>query len=63
MKSIIWNTIIEVFKWEKNIDITDYLSSIKINSVKITIKTTKPIINAELHTIDDKIKKSLIEKL
>jgi ERCC4-related helicase len=63
MKSIIWNTIIEVFNWEKNIDITDYLTSIKIHSKKITVKTTKPIINTELQTIDDKIKKSLIEKL
>jgi ERCC4-related helicase len=63
IKSIIWNTIIEVFNVEKNIDITNYLNSIKINGEKITVKTTKPIINAELQTIDDKIKQSLIEKL
>jgi hypothetical protein len=30
IQSIIWNTIIEIFKNRKNIDITSYLVSIKL---------------------------------
>jgi hypothetical protein len=30
IKSIMWNSIIEVFKDEKNIDITSYLVSIQL---------------------------------
>jgi len=62
IKSIIWNTIIDLFSREKNIDITPYLISITINKNNIKIKTNKPIINTELLTIDDKIKDTLKEK-
>jgi hypothetical protein len=30
IQSIIWNTIIEIFKTKKNIDLTTYLVSIKL---------------------------------
>jgi hypothetical protein len=30
IKSIMWNTVIEVFKTEKNIDITSYMISIQL---------------------------------
>ena len=63
LKSIIWNTLIETFKKEKQIDITSYLESIKLKWKKITIKTYKPIVNTELITLDNKIKKSLTKKL
>jgi hypothetical protein len=62
-KTIIWNTIIETFFKEKNIDLTPYLISIKINNNKILIKTNKPLINNELIIIQDKIIINLSEKL
>jgi len=62
IKSIIWNNIIELFKLEKNIDLTPYLISVTIKWKNILVKTNKPIINTELLTIDDKIKGVLNEK-
>jgi len=62
IKSIIWNNIIDLFKNEKNIDITPYLISVTIKWKNILVKTNKPIINTELLTIDDKIKGVLNEK-
>ena len=62
IKSIIWNNIIDLFKSEKNIDITPYLISVTIKPKTIIIKTNKPIINTEFLTIDDKIKNILNEK-
>ena len=63
MKSIIWNTIIEIFKSEKNIDITSYLVSIRFMWETILVKTNKPIINSELLLLNEKIKKASLEKL
>lgn len=63
IKSIIWNTIIEIFKSQKNIDIKDYLVSIKFMWNTILVKTNKSIINAELYLINEKIKKASVEKL
>ena len=55
IKSIIWNTIITIFKEEKNIDITSYLVSIKLKWANILVKTNKPIINTELYLLSSKI--------
>jgi len=63
IKSIIWNTIIGVFKLKKNIDITPYLVSIQLKKNIIMIKTNNPLINTELLLIDDKIKEASKEKL
>lgn len=63
IKSIIWNSIIEVFKSEKNIDITSYLVSVKLKWNTLLIKTNKPIINTECLILDDKIKKLFYGKL
>jgi len=46
--SIVWKSIVQDFKETKNIDITPYIISVKINKNIITIKTLKPIINTEL---------------
>lgn len=62
-KTIIWNTIIETFNIEKQIDITPYLISIKLQNNKILIKTNKPIINNELIIIEKKIIINLEDKL
>ncbi len=63
IKSTMWNSIIEVFKNEKNIDITSYLVSVQLRWKIILIKTNKPIINTEALLLDDKIKKLFSEKI
>jgi len=63
IQSIIWNTIIEVFKSKKNMDITSYLISIKLKWENILVKTSKPIINNELYLYSEEIKKSSLSKL
>ena len=62
IKSIIWKTIIDTFKEEKNIDITPYLTSITIKWNTFFIKTKKPIINAELNSLNNIIINNLIKK-
>lgn len=63
IQSIIWNTIIEIFKEKKNIDITPYLVSIKLKWENILVKTNKPIINTELYLISEEIKKISTNKI
>ena len=63
MQSIIWNTIIEIFKNKKNIDITKYLVSIKLKWENILVKTNKPIINTELYFLNEEIKEVSKKKL
>lgn len=63
IKSIIRKSIIDLFKEEKNIDISSYLISIKIKSTQIFIKTKNPLINTELLNINDKIKNISSKKL
>ena len=56
IKSTMWNTIIEVFKGEKNMDITSYMISVQLRWKTVLVKTNKPIINTEALMLDDKIK-------
>jgi len=63
IQSIIWNTIIEIFETEKNIDIRRYLVSIKLKWENILVKTNKPIINTELYLLNEQIKKVSQDKL
>lgn len=63
IKSILWKTIIDVFKKEKNIDIEKYLVSIKINWKKIKVKTNKSVINYELKLLNEKIANIFQRKL
>jgi len=63
IKSTMWNSIIEVFKKEKNIDITDYLVSIQLRWKNILVKTNKPIFKSELMILDNKIKELFSKKI
>jgi len=63
IQSIIWNTIIEIFKSKKNIDISSYLISIKLRSEVVLVKTNKPIINTELYNYSEEIKKVSLSKI
>lgn len=61
LKSILWNTIIEYFLSEKNINFEEYLKSIQLKWAIFYIKTNKPLINAEILWHIDKIK-NIFEK-
>ena len=63
IKTAVWNSFIEVFKEEKNIDVTQYLISIKVNFDNIVIKTNKPIISSEALLLDKKIKEKIDKKI
>lgn len=63
IKSLMWNSIIEIFNVEKNIDISNYLISIQLRWKTILIKTNKPLINSEALILDDKIKNLFQEKI
>lgn len=62
IQSIIWNSIIDIFKMEKDINIEKYLVSIKLKWENILVKTNKPIINTELYLLNNQIKKVSEEK-
>ena len=63
IKSLAWNSAVEVFKERKNIDISDYLWSIQLKKETILIKTTKSILKSEMILFDDQIKKKIEDKL
>jgi len=62
-KSIVYNTIIEVFFDKKKIDIKSYLISVKEVWNIFLVKTTKPIINTELYLLNEEIKEKSLGKL
>ena len=63
IKTSLWNSIIEVFLKEKNIDMSSYLVSIQIKNQTLLIKTNNPLINSELNLFYDKIIFSLVFKI
>ena len=63
IKSTMWNSVIDVFKAEKKMDITKYMISIQLRWKTILVKTNKPIINTEALMLDDKIKDLFSEKI
>lgn len=63
LKTTLWNTIIETYKQEKNMDISNYLVSIKVLGNVLFVKTNNPIVNEELLNINEKIKESFYKKI
>ena len=63
IKTSLWNSIIEVFLKEKNIDMSSYLVAIKIKNQTLLIKTNNPLINSELNLFYDKIISSFHNKI
>ena len=63
IKTSLWNSIIEVFLKEKNIDMSLYLVSIQIKNQTLLIKTNNPLINSELNLFYDKIISSFQNKI
>lgn len=62
-KSNVWNSVVNVMKNERNIDVSKYLVSITVSWTTILIKTNKPIINAELTQHQDKIYADFKQKM
>ena len=63
MKSLLWNSVVEIFKQEKNIEITEKLISIKKSGNIFRITTNNPLLNQEFIYLDDKIKEIFYWKL
>ena len=63
IKTSLWNSIIEVFLQEKNIDITPYLVSVQIRWNSLLLKTNNPLINSELYIYYKKIENSFKNKI
>ncbi len=62
IKSLVWNSIVEVFNNEKNIDIKPYLVSIQIKWKSIIVKVNKTIVKSEILLLEDKIKNEVTNK-
>lgn len=62
IKSIVWKSVVELFKSEKNIDISSFVISVKISWDTILIKTNKPLINSELTLLNNSLFTILNEK-
>lgn len=62
IKSLVWNSIVEVFKQEKDMDIVPYLVSIQLKSKTIIVKVNKPIVKSEILLLEDNIKKEVENK-
>ena len=63
IKTAVWNSLVEIFKEEKNLDISHFLISIKISKNNILIKTNKPILNSEMFLLSEKITEKIKIKL
>ena len=55
VKSLVWNSIVEIFKQKKDIDIIPYLVSIQLKWKTIVVKVNKPIVKAEILLQEDNI--------
>ena len=63
IKTSLWNSVIEFFLKEKNIDITPYLVSVQISWNSLLLKTNNPLINSELYIYYKDIENSFIDKI
>lgn len=63
IKSHLWNSIITVFRDEKNIEMSEYLVSITIKKDTIIVKTNNPTINSEAYIYLDQITDDFSDKL
>ncbi len=63
LKTSLWNSIVDTFKDEENIDISSYLVSVQIKWNTILMKTNNPLIKSELNLFYDKISFSFQNKI
>lgn len=62
IKSLVWNSVLETFLKEKNMDIKPYLVSIQLKWKTIIVKVNKPIVKSEILLLEDKIIKEVENK-
>lgn len=63
IKSLLWNSIVEVFDKKKSIDIKEDLKSIQINWDTFFISTWEPIVNREIFLLEKDIKDLFEDKI
>ena len=63
MKSLLWNSVVEIFSTEKQIELTEKLISIKKSGNIFRITTNNPLLNQEFLFLDQKIKDLFANKL
>ena len=63
VKSLVWNSVIEVFQEQKSIDITPYLISVVVKKNLYVVKTNKPVISSQGYLLYDLIKERIWEKI
>ncbi|MCP4523733.1 MAG: hypothetical protein GY828_05980 [Candidatus Gracilibacteria bacterium] len=63
IKSLLWNSIVEVFNNEKKIDITEGLVSIKKSGSTLRVTSNNPLLSQEFIYLDDKIQKLFKNKV
>lgn len=63
LKTSLWNSIVDIFKDEKDIDISSYLVSVQLKWNTILMKTNNPLIKSELNLFYDKISFSFQNKI
>ena len=61
--SIMYNTLQEVFLAEKWIDIEKFIISTDFVEGRLRIKTSKPIISEEIHSISGLLEEQILKKL
>ena len=62
IKTLVWNSLVDFFKKEKDLEIEKFLVSVKLVWKKIIVTTKKPIFNSEAILFKDKIFSDLKEK-
>lgn len=62
IKSLVWNSVLETFLIEKNMDIKPYLVSIQLKWKTIIVKVNKPIVKSEILLLEDMIIKEVENK-
>lgn len=62
-KSLLWNTCVEVFQKERNIDITEKIVSVKKNNSHFLITFNNPLLKQEYLFLEEKISEIFHKKL
>jgi spore coat polysaccharide biosynthesis protein SpsF (cytidylyltransferase family) len=63
LKSLLWNSVVEIFKKEKNIDISEKIISIKKSEKIFRITTNNPLLQQEFLYIENHISEVFHKKL
>ena len=63
LKSLLWNSVLEIFKKEKNIDISEKMISIKKTETSFRITTNNPLLQQEFLYIENDISEVFHKKL